>query len=243
MVVGLGDAAARRRAGDAGRGRRRRAATVVARARRRARVRTPRAQAMARGARARARGCRRATLPAVTRDGRRSRVLANVAARAEVAPALDAGAEGVGLLRTELRVPRRARVADRGASTGARSRRCSRGSRGRTATVRVLDFGGDKTPPFLPARRERGLALLLARARRARGAAARDRRAGAATPTCASCSRWSRRADGRRRACATAACAARPLAIGAMIETPAAVADAAAIAARRRLPERSAPTT
>src|SRR5262249_54307639 len=41
-------------------------------------------------------------LPAVTRDGHPVRVLANVAGRAEVDVALAAGAEGVGLLRTEL---------------------------------------------------------------------------------------------------------------------------------------------
>jgi phosphoenolpyruvate-protein kinase (PTS system EI component) len=33
---------------------------------------------------------------------------------------------------------------------------------GRTATVRVLDFGGDKAPPFLNGTSRRGLALLLA---------------------------------------------------------------------------------
>src|SRR5262245_11235064 len=41
-------------------------------------------------------------LPAATRDGHRVRVLANVASRVEVDAALAAGAEGVGLLRTEL---------------------------------------------------------------------------------------------------------------------------------------------
>src|SRR5439155_433209 len=41
-------------------------------------------------------------LPAATRDGRLVRVLANVASRAEVRTALAGGAEGVGLLRTEM---------------------------------------------------------------------------------------------------------------------------------------------
>ena len=36
------------------------------------------------------------------------------------------------------------------------------GLAGRTATVRVLDFGGDKLPPFLRARAARGIELLLA---------------------------------------------------------------------------------
>ena len=35
---------------------------------------------------------------------------------------------------------------------------------GRTATVRVLDFGADKTPPFLRGTAARGLALLLGHA-------------------------------------------------------------------------------
>ena len=35
------------------------------------------------------------------------------------------------------------------------------GLRGRVATVRVLDFGGDKTPPFLRGARHRGLRLML----------------------------------------------------------------------------------
>ena len=33
---------------------------------------------------------------------------------------------------------------------------------GRTATVRVLDFGGDKVPPFLRDEPRRGIELLLA---------------------------------------------------------------------------------
>ena len=45
-------------------------------------------------------------LPAVTRDGRRVRVLVNAATVAEVEAGLAAGAEGVGLMRTELGLPR-----------------------------------------------------------------------------------------------------------------------------------------
>ncbi len=41
-------------------------------------------------------------LPSVTDDGHSVRVLANVSGAAELAVALEAGAEGVGLLRTEL---------------------------------------------------------------------------------------------------------------------------------------------
>ena len=50
---------------------------------------------------------------------------------------------------------------------------------GRTATVRVLDFGGDKLPPFLRDEPRRGIELLLAHpgrlSRSARGDRARPR--------------------------------------------------------------------
>lgn len=98
--------------------------------------------------------------PAVTRDGVRIRILANAAGPAEVRVALAAGAEGVGLLRTELA------FLDAGAwPDEAAHRRMLEpvlellGTR--TATVRVLDFGGDKTPPFLRGNDARGIALLL----------------------------------------------------------------------------------
>jgi phosphoenolpyruvate-protein kinase (PTS system EI component) len=101
------------------------------------------------------------TGPAHTRDGRRIRILANAAGPAEVRVALAAGAEGVGLLRTEL-----AFLDAADWPTEADHRRALEPTlgllAGRTATVRVLDFGADKTPPFLRGTPERGLALLLA---------------------------------------------------------------------------------
>jgi phosphoenolpyruvate-protein kinase (PTS system EI component) len=98
--------------------------------------------------------------PAVTRDGTRITVLANAASVAEVIEAGEQGAEGVGLLRTELGfleahawpsfekqvaflTPILARLA------------------GQVVTVRLLDFGGDKTPPFLHGATGRGIELLL----------------------------------------------------------------------------------
>ena len=86
--------------------------------------------------------------PAVTLDGRMVRLLANAGSVAEIHAALEAGAEGIGLLRSELAFldatgwpseqehaevlePMLALLTDR------------------IATVRTLDFGGDKTPPFL----------------------------------------------------------------------------------------------
>ncbi|MFL5956228.1 MAG: putative PEP-binding protein, partial [Solirubrobacterales bacterium] len=99
-------------------------------------------------------------LPATTSDGRALTVLVNAAGAAEAQAGLDAGAAGIGLLRTELAFLD-ARVwpspADHARALGPVLARV----RGRTATVRVLDFGGDKTPPFLRGEQERGIALLL----------------------------------------------------------------------------------
>ena len=101
-----------------------------------------------------------ATLPSVTRDGHHVRVLLNAATPAELATGLDAGAEGVGLLRTELAfldAPDWPGEAEHRRALAPLLGRLG----GRTATVRVLDFGGDKTPPFLHGVAARGLALLL----------------------------------------------------------------------------------
>jgi phosphoenolpyruvate-protein phosphotransferase len=99
-------------------------------------------------------------VPAQTLDGRRIAVLANVAGAAELELALDAGAEGVGLLRTEL-----AFLQARAWPTQEEHRRALEPVlhrlEGRPATVRVLDFGGDKIPPFLDGIEQRGIGLLL----------------------------------------------------------------------------------
>jgi phosphoenolpyruvate-protein kinase (PTS system EI component) len=114
-------------------------------------------------ARAHARAKERAdsALPAVTADGRRIRVLVNAATPAEVAAGLAAGAEGAGLIRTEL-----AFLDATGWPSRADHARMLRpllaALGGSTATVRVLDFGGDKVPPFLRDDPRRGMELLLA---------------------------------------------------------------------------------
>jgi phosphoenolpyruvate-protein kinase (PTS system EI component) len=100
-------------------------------------------------------------LPAETIDGRAVTVLVNASCEAETLAGLEAGAAGIGLLRTELAFLDAAgwpTVSDhREALTPVLAP-----ARGRSATVRVLDFGGDKTPRFLRDRPERGIALLLA---------------------------------------------------------------------------------
>jgi phosphoenolpyruvate-protein phosphotransferase len=86
--------------------------------------------------------------PATTADGRRLLLHCNAASEAEVVAGLEAGADGVGLLRTELH------FLDAGAWPTRAQHEAAlepilRHLHGRPATVRVLDFGGDKAPPFL----------------------------------------------------------------------------------------------
>jgi phosphoenolpyruvate-protein kinase (PTS system EI component) len=98
--------------------------------------------------------------PAVTKDGRRIAVLGNAASMAEVIEASEQGAEGVGLLRTELGfldAPDWPSPAQQLAILKPILGRL----KGEIATVRLLDFGGDKTPPFLVGSTGRGVELLL----------------------------------------------------------------------------------
>ena len=160
-----------------------------------------------------------------------------MASAAEVRAALDAGAEGVGLLRTELLCLDAARW-----PSEAEHRRALRPVlaplAGRVATVRVLDFGGDKLPPFLAADDDgsRGIALLL------RHPAALEDQLAAILAEGAACRLriLLPMVDDVAQVVAVEELLARARArtgvdtgsLGAMIETPAAVADAAAIAAR-----------
>ncbi len=97
---------------------------------------------------------------AQTKDGHRVRVLANASSVGEVVEALEQGAEGVGLLRTELLFldakawPTRAEQASFLGLILAPLKE-------KVVTVRLLDFGGDKTPPFLQRATGRGIELLL----------------------------------------------------------------------------------
>lgn len=107
--------------------------------------------------------------PAVTRDGRRLETVANIGSAAEAIRAVAAGAEGVGLLRTEFLFLDRDSAPDEEeqfqalhAMTGALN--------GLPLVVRTLDIGGDKNLPYLRLAREdnpflgiRGLRLCLQR--------------------------------------------------------------------------------
>ncbi|MGI8564398.1 MAG: putative PEP-binding protein [Candidatus Dormibacter sp.] len=109
---------------------------------------------------ARATAVARRLEPAVTLDGRRVKVLANASSLAEVREALEQGAEGVGLLRTELLFLAAQAWPD--IETSFRFLAPLLASlQDRVATVRLFDFGGDKTPPFLTGAKGRGVELLL----------------------------------------------------------------------------------
>jgi multiphosphoryl transfer protein len=91
--------------------------------------------------------------PAETDDGRRVEVAANVGAAADVAEAVTAGAESIGLFRTELMF-----LARKDAPTEdeqfAEYRQALVDAAGRTVIIRTLDAGGDKPLPYLAIPRE-----------------------------------------------------------------------------------------
>ena len=129
----------------------------------------------------------------MTADGRSIRVLVNAATEAELNAGLSAGAEGAGLIRTELAFLDSPRWPSRQEHERMLAPLLARLD-GRTATVRVLDFGGDKLPPFLgrrPAARNR------AAARPPRAPSAPNWRRSPASPTA------------RMSGCCSRSCAAR----------------------------------
>jgi multiphosphoryl transfer protein len=99
--------------------------------------------------------------PAVTGDGHRVRVLANASTIAELREAAEQGAEGVGLLRSELLFLEASSWPSLEEQVSVLRPVLGHLS-GRTATVRLFDFGGDKTPPFLRGTTLRGIDVLLA---------------------------------------------------------------------------------
>jgi phosphoenolpyruvate-protein phosphotransferase/dihydroxyacetone kinase phosphotransfer subunit len=104
-----------------------------------------------------------------TRDGARVEVFANLGATAEAAKAVELGAEGVGLLRTEFLFLDRAELP--GEEEQAQTlREIALALDGRPLVVRTLDAGADKPLPALPMPPEanpflgvRGIRLSLAR--------------------------------------------------------------------------------
>lgn len=91
--------------------------------------------------------------PGATSDGRRLEVAANISTAEETAAALRAGAEGVGLFRTEML------FVDRDTPPGEEEqfdayRRAVSEAGGRPVIIRTLDVGGDKPLPYLKLPRE-----------------------------------------------------------------------------------------
>jgi phosphotransferase system enzyme I (PtsI) len=93
------------------------------------------------------------TGPAATADGHRIEVVANVRSVEEARAALAAGAEGVGLLRTELLYIDRDRPPTEQEQL-ALLRELHAVLAGRRLVVRTFDIGADKPVPFLPVRPE-----------------------------------------------------------------------------------------
>ncbi|HET7088264.1 MAG TPA: phosphoenolpyruvate--protein phosphotransferase [Anaerolineae bacterium] len=100
----------------------------------------------ARAAKAEARAASAA--PAVTRDGRRLEVVANIGSPDEARAAVDAGAEGVGLFRTEFLFLDRQVAPDEEVQYAAYCA-AAQGLEGRPLIIRTLDVGGDKPLPYL----------------------------------------------------------------------------------------------
>jgi phosphocarrier protein FPr len=108
-------------------------------------------------------------LPALTTDGHAVEVFANIGESAGVTSAVEQGAEGIGLLRTELIFMAHSQAPDE-ATQEVEYRRVLDGLAGRPLVVRTLDVGGDKPLPYWPIAKEenpflgvRGIRLTLQR--------------------------------------------------------------------------------
>jgi phosphoenolpyruvate-protein phosphotransferase (PTS system enzyme I) len=112
---------------------------------------------------------RKARQPAVTCDGHRVEIAANVGSVADAHAAVEAGAEGVGLLRTEFLYLERTQIPDEEEQYQA-YRAIARVFGEQPVVLRTLDAGGDKDIPYLglpaeanPFLGQRAIRLCLAR--------------------------------------------------------------------------------
>ncbi len=108
--------------------------------------------------------------PAMTRDGCRIEVSANVASLEEVQQALSLGGEGVGLLRSEFLYLQREAAPDEAEQRATYCAIAAALGPERNLVVRTLDVGGDKPLPYVPMAAEenpflgmRGIRLCLQR--------------------------------------------------------------------------------
>jgi len=95
-----------------------------------------------------ARSARDRHLPAVTRDGHRLEVGVNIASAEEVEPAMNAGADGIGLFRTEML------FMDAAAAPSEEEQfriyaQAARDAGGKPVIIRLIDIGGDKPAAYL----------------------------------------------------------------------------------------------
>jgi phosphocarrier protein FPr len=107
--------------------------------------------------------------PALTRDGKRVEVVANIGGLKDARQAITMGAEGVGLLRTEFLFLDRMEAPSESEQFEV-YRDIAQAMQGQPVIVRTLDVGGDKPLPYVvvpheenPFLGERGIRLCLAR--------------------------------------------------------------------------------
>jgi fructose-specific PTS system IIA-like component len=86
--------------------------------------------------------------PGASRDGRRLPIMANVASASEVAAVIEAGAEGVGLFRTEMLYMDRDEAPSEEEQYAIYAD-AARAAAGRPVIIRTIDIGGDKPVPYL----------------------------------------------------------------------------------------------
>jgi phosphoenolpyruvate-protein phosphotransferase len=90
-----------------------------------------------------------ARLPARTSDGTRVEVVANVGSQRDASEAMEYGAEGIGLLRTEFLFLDRASAPDESEQVETYSKIFKTIGPSKPIVVRTLDIGGDKPAPYL----------------------------------------------------------------------------------------------
>ncbi len=179
--------------------------------------------------------------PAITRDGARIEVVANIAGPDEAARAVEAGGEGVGLLRTEFLFLGRDQAPTEDEQAAAYSTMTG-ALNGLPIIIRTLDIGGDKEVPYMampaeenPFLGERGIRLCLNRPELFRTQLRAIFRAAATGPVRIMYPMISTLEELRRARAITeevrAELHADPVEIGIMIEVPSAVMMAAEFAA------------
>lgn len=92
--------------------------------------------------------------PAVTRDGRRIEVVANIGSAKDARAAVEAGAEGVGLFRTEFLFLDRTTAPGEDEQYAAYRAASEVMGKDRPVIIRTLDVGGDKPLPYVDMGRE-----------------------------------------------------------------------------------------